>query len=446
VKDKEHLQCVTDASQFKVALHNFPTKLFVETTTRCNLNCFMCVKQNRGSEVSEGDLSPELFAHLEKAFPHTEALILNGIGEPLLNPHLESYIQRAKKLMPSSGWIGFQSNGLLMTHLRAVSLVDAGLDKICISIDAISPEQFESIREGGEVDGVDMALSALKSAKILCNRPEVKVGIEFVAMKRNIRGLPETLEWAARRGASFAIVTHVLPYDELHSHEAMFCNISDQALALYNSWHRKAFMSGIDIKRYYEVRWKYARTQEEQAIVDTVEAMKAEAEQQNIVLDIKKILKVEHQRLDEITEIFSAARDVAEKTGLELRLPEVVLKEQRTCSFVEDGSAFISWNGDVSPCYFLWHHYECFASGWNQMVKPKVFGNLARQGILEIWNNPEFSLFRKGVLAYDYPSCASCGLAPCDYVQTDEFQQDCHIRTVPCGSCLWCMGVFQCLQ
>jgi putative metalloenzyme radical SAM/SPASM domain maturase len=446
VKNKEHLQCTTDANQCKAALRNFPTKLFVETTTRCNLSCFMCVKQSRGSEVSEGDFSPELFARLEKALPHIEALVLNGIGEPLLNPHLESFIQRAKKLMPSSGWIGFQSNGLLMTHLRAVSLVDAGLDKICISIDAISPEKFESMREGGEVEGVDMALSALKSAKILCNRPEVKVGIEFVAMKRNIRGLPETLEWASSRGASFAIVTHVLPYDELHAHEAMFCNVSDQALALYNSWHQKAIMSGIDIKRYYEVRWKYARTQEEQAIVDTVEAMKAEAEQQKIVLDVKKILKVEHQRLEEITEIFSVAQDVADKTGLELRLPEVVLKEQRTCSFVEDGSAFISWNGDISPCYFLWHRYECFASGWNQTVKPKVFGNLARQGILQIWNNPEFTLFRKGVLAYDYPSCASCGLAPCDYVQTDEFQQDCHIRNVPCGSCLWCTGVFQCLQ
>ena len=71
----------------------------------------MCVKQNRGSEVCEGDFSPELFSRLEAAFPHTEALILNGIGEPLLNPHLESFIRRAKKLMPSSGWIGFQSNG-----------------------------------------------------------------------------------------------------------------------------------------------------------------------------------------------------------------------------------------------------------------------------------------------------------------------------------------------
>jgi putative metalloenzyme radical SAM/SPASM domain maturase len=436
-----------NADSHQAALRAYPAKLFVETTTRCNLNCFMCVKQNRGSEVCEGDFSPELFDRLEAAFPHLEVLILNGIGEPLLNPHLESFIRRARKLMPSSGWIGFQSNGLLMTHLRAVSLVDAGLDKVCISIDAISPEQFRSLREGGEVEGIDMALSALSKAKELCNRPGVEVGIEFVAMRSNIKGLPETLEWAASRGASFAIVTHVLPYDEQHAHEAVFCNISDQALALYTAWRRKAIKAGIDIQRYYEVRWRaFNRTPADQAVVDMVETMKAEAEQMGIMLDIKKLLKVEHQRLEEVFEIFAAAEEVAQRTGMELRLPEIALKEQRTCSFVEDGSAFVSWSGDISPCYFLWHRYECFASGWNQTVKPKVFGNLARHDILELWNTPEFRAFRTDVLAYDYPSCSSCGLAPCDYVQTDDFQQDCHIRNVPCGSCLWCTGIFQCLR
>ncbi len=446
MKETNPAHCSSDAERSKIALRNYPTKLFVETTTRCNLNCFMCVKQNRGSELCEGDFPPELFTRLEAALPHVETLILNGIGEPLMNPHLESYIRRAKELMPSSGWIGFQSNGVLMTPLRAESLINAGLDTICISVDAIAPEQFQKLREGGNVEAVEMALSALNNARIICNRPEVKIGIEFVAMSSNISELPETLEWAASRGARFAIVTHVLPYDELHAHEAVFCNITDQALSLYNKWRRTAINSGVDIQRYYEVRFKYSRTVDEQAIVDLVEAMKAEAEQQGIMLDMKKLLQLEHQRVDEITALFAAAEAVAARTGLELRLPELALKEQRKCSFVEEGSAFVSWNGDVSPCYFLWHRFDCFASGWNQTVKPKIFGNLAEQEMLRIWNNHEFTAFRRDVLAYDYPSCASCGLAPCDYVQTDDFQQDCHIRNVPCGSCLWCMGVFQCLR
>jgi hypothetical protein len=79
-------------------------------------------------------------------------------------------------------------------------------------------------------------------------------------------------------------------------------------------------------------------------------------------------------------------------------------------------------------------------------VHPKVFGKLAEGGILEIWNDREFRAFRENVVKYDYPYCSSCSLAPCDYVQTEEFEQDYHIRNVQCGSCMWCMGVFQCMR
>ena len=124
-----------------------PTKLFVETTTRCNLGCPMCVKQTTGCEMHEGDMSPETFAALAPAFPHLDALILNGIGEPLLNPHLETFIRTAKSLMPATGWVGFQSNGLLLTNLKAVALVDAGLDRICLSMDAVSPVPLPLLRQ-----------------------------------------------------------------------------------------------------------------------------------------------------------------------------------------------------------------------------------------------------------------------------------------------------------
>ena len=54
--------------------------------------------------------------------------------------------------------------------------------------------------------------------------------------------------------------------------------------------------------------------------------------------------------------------------------------------------------------------------------------------------------FRRNVIGYDYPYCINCRLAPCDYVQTEAFEQDCHVKGEPCGSCLWCMGLYQCLR
>ena len=436
----------TEVADIPVALRPHPAKLFVETSSRCNLNCAMCVKQNQGSGIIDGDLSPELFTRLLPALPGLEALVLNGVGEPLLNPHLESYIRSAKRLMPPEGWIGFQTNGLLMTDLRALALADAGLDRVCVSVDAIVPETFMTLREGGNIEAVERALAALNTARAQCERPDLQIGIEFVAMQSTVKDLPATLEWAARRGVNFAIVTHMLPYDQKNAHEALYSTVSDQALRIYQGWLEKAARSGLDLKRYIEIRDKYSRTADEQAVLEMVKAMKSEAAEQDVMLDMKKLIQFDNQKLDETTEIFSAAQEVANRTGLELRLPEIALKEQRTCSFVEEGSAFVAWNGDISPCYFLWHRYECFASGWQQQVTPQIFGTLADNDILEIWNNPKFSTFRRNVLGYDYPSCASCGLSPCDYVQTSEFEQDCHVRAVPCGACLWCTGVFQCLR
>ncbi len=428
------------------ALRDQPTKLFVETTTRCNLNCFMCVKQALESAVVEGDMAFTTFTALEPAFHGLEALVLNGIGEPLLHPQMEEFIRRAKMSMPREGWIGFQSNGLLLNNHRAFSLVEAGLDRICLSIDAVSPDTFRKVREGGELDAIDRAFSALGSAKERCRRPDVQVGVEFVVMRSNLHELPAALIWAASRGASFAIVTHVLPYDEGHAEEAAYDTCTDEAVSLFHTWREKGERDGVDIYRYTESRWKYTKSPEDRKVVELVEEMKADAERRGIFIDVRKLLRIDYDRHEEIGAIFDEAREVARETGLDLRLPEVVLREKRECSFVEEGGAFISWDGNVSPCYFLWHRYHCYASGWDQRVQPKVFGNLAGRGILDIWNDKEYRSFRKGVMAYDYPHCSSCTLAPCDYVQTDSFEQDCHIRNVPCGACLWCMGVFQCLH
>lgn len=436
----------TDQAAEGLSSLTHPSKLFVETTTRCNLGCQMCVKQTAGCELHEGDMSPETFAALAPALPHLGALILNGIGEPLLNPHLESFIRTAKALMPETGWVGFQSNGLLLTNLRAVSLVDAGLDRICLSIDAASPELFQTLRHGGDLSDIERALEALENAKRLCGRPHVAVGIEYVVMRKNLAELPAALRWAAAHGASFAIVTHMLPYEEQHAAEAAYSLCTTEAIELFRQYSDMAHQHGMDISNYFEARWKYSRTTAEQALVDLVEEMKAEADRLNLFIDMKKLLLLDMHQADQVAALFATAQQTAQECGIELRLPEIHLLEQRHCSFVEDGGVFVAMNGNVSPCYFLWHRYRCFASGWRQQVTPRVFGNVSEQDLMQIWNSREYRTFRSQVTGYSYPGCSNCSLAPCDYVQTDDFEQDCHIGEVPCGACLWCSGVFQCLR
>ena len=141
------------------------------------------------------------------------------------------------------------------------------------------------------------------------------------------------------------------------------------------------------------------------------------------------------------------AEKVAADTGLRLTLPAHSPRYERRCDFIEDGGAFISWDGRVHPCYFLWHTYSCFVTEWQKYVTARDFGTIDEESLSSIWNKPIFTSFPGGKPAtYDYPFCTNCTLAPCDYIDSKTFEQDCFTNTIPCGDCQWCLGLFQCLQ
>ncbi len=424
----------------------YPAKLYVETATTCNLACPMCVKQNWGDDRDEGLLAPELFGRIIPALPHLEALILNGIGEPLLHPRLESFIGIAKASMPAGSWVGFQSNGLLITPERAESLVASGLDKLCISVDAVHPEVYSSLRSGGTIEAIERAFSGLRTATRNHPGSSLRIGIEFVVMRDNLHELPRTLRWAAHQGATFAIVTHLLPYHQTMTDQALFDANTDNALDLFRKWKEKARSAGVELERYPEVYLKYEKTEREKRICLMVEEMKEDAVSRGIFLHLDKLFSMGDARAREVAGVFEEARAGAAEAGIELLLPLAVPKSVRKCEFVEEGGAFISRDGNVHPCYFLWHRYRCFVDGHEKFVKPQSFGNLNEQGILEIWNSPAYRGFRENVMGYDYPYCFNCGFALCDYVQREDFLQDCYVNTEPCGACLWCMGIFHCLR
>lgn len=443
-------QCAAALSEImpvtEPALLEYPSKLFVETTSRCNLNCVMCMKQNAGGGMKDGDLTAQTFQALEAALPNLESLVLNGVGEPLLNTRLEQFISRAKGAMPCGSWVGFQSNGLLLSHLRAVSLLNAGVDKICLSMDGVDSSTFSAIRAGSQLLDLENACNALLAAKVACHRPEMEIGVEFVVMRDNLAQLPAALSWAAERGVTFAIVSHLHPFDEPHLEKCSYDICTDEAITLFQCWKSKADLKGVEIGRYFEILWNYKKSEDERRIVEFVAAMKADAQQRGITLDLKRLFALDGGRIHESQAVFEEALQVARRTGIDLRLPEIARRENRGCGFVEKGSAFISWDGTMHPCYHLWHPCRSFANGWEHPVQPRVFGNVTERGVLDIWNSEEFRRYRRNVLRHDYPSCSECNTSPCDLVQAEVFDQDCYVNSEPCGSCLWSSGVFRCLD
>lgn len=392
-------------------------------------------------------MSRETFMALMPAFHHLDALVLNGIGESLLHSDLEEFIRIAKGSMKPGSWVGFQSNGLLLDEKRAISLMEAGLDKICLSIDAICPDTFRKIREGGEVEDMASALNVLAAAKRRNPGSRLQVGVEFVVMQDNLHQLADVIRWSASRGADFAIVSHLLPYGAEHVSQAAYDTNSDASVELFREWKQRGLGLGIDISDYFHIyHCKFVRTEEEQRMVDFVHGMMEEARSRDIFLHVRNLLSLDWEKIDKLAKVFDEAKKVAEQCGIGLKLPSVAPKNDRRCELVEDGGAFVSWDGAVHPCYFLWHKFICHFAGRKKYVNTKVFGRIDELGILEVWNDPAFVEFRAEVLRHEYPFCSNCNLLPCEYIYCEEFEQDCYTNTVPCGDCFWCMGLFNCLQ
>jgi putative metalloenzyme radical SAM/SPASM domain maturase len=429
-----------------MASNEHPSKLFVEVTTLCNLQCGMCVKQNGMGGIPEGTMSPETFERLTPVFPHLDTLVLNGIGEPLLHPRLETFIARARALLPEAASIGFQTNGMALTDEHAASLVAAGLDRICISLDTVSDDSFRAIRSGGEMVGIVAAFASLNKARALHRRHDLKVGIEFVLMRNNLADLPEAVRWAGRSGANFTIVTQLMPYQQELVGQAAYDTNTTAAIAIYARWKATAQQEGLDIRRYLDTLTKVGLTPAEERIVALVGQMRNDAETQGITLHMDKLLRRDEEWLASAERVFDEARQAARETGMDLTLPGMAPRNTRKCEFVEGDSAFISWDGNVHPCYFLWHRYACYVGGIAKRVKPWIFGNVRDRDLLAIWNDAASRSFRERVLGYKFPFCFDCGFALCDYVGEEEFEQDCYIEPVPCGACLWCTGLFHCLQ
>ena len=429
-----------------MTLNEHPSKLFVEVTTLCNLQCGMCVKQNGMGGIPEGSMSPETFERLAPVFPYLDTLVLNGIGEPLLHPQLETFIARARSLLPEGASIGFQTNGMALTDQRAASLVDAGLDRICLSLDTVTDDSFRSIRSGGEMQGIVAAFASLNKARARRAGRDLTIGIEFVLMRNNLADLPDAIRWAGRSGAGFAIVTQLMPYQKDLVAQAAYDTNTTAAIAVYEQGRTKALREGLDIRRYLDTLIKVGRTREEERIVGLVEKMRSDAEAQGITLHMEKLLRRDEEWLASAERVFDEARQAARETGVELTLPGMAPRNTRKCEFVEGNSAFVSWDGGIHPCYFLWHRYACYVGGVAKRVKPWVFGNVRDRDLPAIWNDAASRTFRERVLGYKFPFCFDCGFALCDYVGEEEFEQDCYLGQVPCGACLWCTGLFHCLQ
>lgn len=126
-----------------------PFIVFIDPSSSCNFQCTFCPTGDRDlikeTERFQGVMNFDLFRKLIDdlaSFPQSiKVLRLYKDGEPLLNKRLADMIAYAKH----SGhvpYIDTTTNGALIDPSRMGPLIEAGLDKVNISVYGMKPEQY----------------------------------------------------------------------------------------------------------------------------------------------------------------------------------------------------------------------------------------------------------------------------------------------------------------
>lgn len=177
---------------------DFPLSLDLALNSGCQLSCLMCPLQSRPDRRRPHLMSPEIFDRLmaeaeERRLP---ALTLGLASEPLLNPLAAAWIKRAVRAGVMDIRLG--SNGLALKEETARALVDSGLTRLEISVDAVRSETYRAIR-GGDLSGLERAIDGFLEIRRAAGLETPLLRLSFLKLEANRDELEPFLKrWSGR--------------------------------------------------------------------------------------------------------------------------------------------------------------------------------------------------------------------------------------------------------
>jgi radical SAM protein with 4Fe4S-binding SPASM domain len=167
-----------------------PLHLDVDVTTACNFRCPMCPAGPSGHFFP--GLTRGLFlerALYRRALAEGAALGLPSLrlgltGEPLLIEDIHLWVAEAR----DAGLLDISliTNGALLTPERSRALLEAGLTRLMVSVDAARPETYAQIRPGGHWETLRENLAGFLAVRRAAGSELPLLRLSFVEMKANL--------------------------------------------------------------------------------------------------------------------------------------------------------------------------------------------------------------------------------------------------------------------
>lgn len=165
-----------------ITVHHTPLFISVEPAAVCQLRCPACpvgLRNNEKPIANSQKLMSMPIWHRTLSEVAKSAWVIQFYfqGEPLLNKDLPQMISEAHE---AGLYTIVSTNAQALTQEMAQALVNAGLDRIIISMDGLTQESYSAYRIGGSVEKCKEALKWLREAK-----GKTKIELQCLRLKSN---------------------------------------------------------------------------------------------------------------------------------------------------------------------------------------------------------------------------------------------------------------------
>ena len=243
--------------------------------------------------------------------------------------------------------VSTNTNMTVLNAPRAEECVRSGLHTLHISLDGATAGTYQAIRVRARFERVLRNLRHLVQAKARLGSELPHLRLVAVIMRDNLEELPELVQLAHDEGIDTVFVQHL-------------CHDFGEA------------------------------------------SLPAQYAPMRSFIDAQTLLHDDPQRVESC---FAAARDRAAALGVTLRLPNLrprvhppQTSGRQRCDWPWRGS-YISYDGKAMPC--------CMVATPDRIN----FGDMAQDGVAQVWNNREYTAFREQLASSAPPDvCRSCAL------------------------------------
>jgi len=255
------------------------TRAQIQTHSYCNASCIMCPYVDTSKKLSQGTMEWNLFCKVIDdltSYPSLQLISLMLQNEPLLDKNIIQKIRYVKNRNPNIK-ISISTNGFYLTADLVSQLVDAGLDSLVFSINALTKKTFDVIENGLDFEVVFRNLRSL-----INNKPyRLSLVVKAMIIKENAiefglldkfsdipkllfeKNIPFDISPISNRAGALRKYDDLLIYDNHQSSkQKTICrDIFDTINVLYNGdmisccadWNRESILGNLQDQNIKEV-------------------------------------------------------------------------------------------------------------------------------------------------------------------------------------------------